>query len=134
MPVPSRFVHVGLAGLAAALVVVLAPASAQDTAKGDATKGHDVFATNCGICHSDLAAGDGAKLSLFGVAGRKAGGATGYTYSDAMTSSGITWTDDKLDAFITAPATVVPGTEMYFGGLDKADDRANVIAYLKSLK
>jgi cytochrome c len=128
MPTSARTLRAIAAGFAVSMITVSA-ASAQDAAKGHAT-----FDAICSGCHSDVKDDNGAKLSLFGVVGRKAGMATGFSYSSAMTASGITWTPDKIDAFITSPATVVPDTAMYFGGLDDPADRANVITYLKTLK
>jgi len=128
MPTSARPLRVLAAGFAVSLIS-LSAASAQD-----ASKGHDTFEAMCSGCHSDVKDDNGAKLSLFGVVGRKAGTAPGFSYSSAMTGSGITWTPDKIDAFITSPGTVVPDTAMYFGGLTDPADRANVIAYLKTLK
>ena len=128
MPSSMRIASTLAAGLAAALIAQGA-ASAQDMAKG-----HDIFNSMCSGCHSDVKDDNGAKLSLFGVVGRKAGTASGFSYSPAMTGSGITWTPDKIDAFITSPDALVSGTAMYFGGLADPADRANVIAYLKTLK
>jgi cytochrome c len=72
--------------------------------------------------------------SLFGVVGRPAGTAPGYNYSEANKSSGKTWDDATLDTYLTNPKALVPGTKMVFPGLPDAADRANVIAYLDTLK
>jgi len=132
MPSPSSLLHsLGRAAAGGALLslIALGAAHAQDAAKG-----RDTFAAMCSGCHSDVKDDNGAKLSLFGVVGRKAGSVADFTYSPAMTASGITWTPDKIDAFIASPNAVVSGTAMYFGGLSDPADRANVIAYLKTLK
>ena len=47
---------------------------------------------------------------------------------------GLTWDDDTLDKFLTKPKKFLKGTKMGFPGLKKDDQRADVIAYLKSLK
>jgi cytochrome c len=57
-----------------------------------------------------------------------------FAYSDPMKQSGITWTPDKIDAYITRPKKLVPGGKMKYDGLDDAAARADVIAYLLSLK
>lgn len=88
----------------------------------------------CSVCHS---AEPGKTLigpSLFGVVGRAAGSVEGYAYSPAMKSSGITWTAETLDAFITSPHSVVAGTKMAYPGLHDAEKRADVIRYLETLK
>jgi cytochrome c len=128
MPSSSRLICAVAAGFAA--LSIHGAANAQDAAKGA-----DVFNTNCSGCHSADKGGDSSvKLSLFGVVGRKAGSVAEFSYSPAMTGSGVTWTPDKLDAFIASPNDVVAGTAMYFPGLADPADRANVIAYLKTLK
>ena len=103
-------------------------------AAGNATAGAQLFA-RCAMCHSN-AKGDGNKIgpNLFGVVGRKAGTAPQFSYSPAMKSAGFVWTDDRLDAYIKSPATVVPNNKMMFAGLPSATQRADLIAYLDTLK
>jgi cytochrome c len=72
--------------------------------------------------------------ALNGVVGREAGKAEGYKYSDAMTGAGLTWDEATLNEFLTKPKDKVPGTKMIFGGLKKDDQRADLIAYLKTFK
>ncbi len=103
-------------------------------AAGDATAGQALFKTKCGICHSPVAGQNRVGPSLFGVVGRPAGTAPGYNYSEANKSSGKTWDDATLDTYLTNPKALVPGTKMVFPGLPDAADRANVIAYLDTLK
>lgn len=111
----------GLAGMSVA-------ASAQDVAKGRA-----VF-LRCGACHTIDAGEPKMGPDLGAVYGRKAGTLAGYAYSPAMKSAGVTWDAGTLDTFLAAPRSLVPGTRMAFPGLANAADRANVIAYLKSLR
>lgn len=101
----------------------------------DARKGADVFAEECGDCHS-LTAGKNKKgPSLHGVVGRKAATLADFAgYSDAMKQSGITWSADRIDAYITQPRKTVAGGKMKYDGLDDAAARADVIAYLMSAK
>ncbi|MBW8734160.1 MAG: c-type cytochrome [Asticcacaulis sp.] len=87
----------------------------------------------CRACHSVEKGKTGIGPSLYGIIGRKAGSVPGFTYSKAMTASGLTWDDAALDAFITAPQAKVPGTRMPYGGLKDAAKRQAVIAYLKTL-
>jgi cytochrome c len=72
--------------------------------------------------------------NLFGVSDRNSGELAGYAYSSAMKGAGLTWTPEKLAAFITAPQTVVPGTKMAFGGLKDPEKVKEVVKYLESLK
>ena len=109
--------------------------SSHSWAAGDPKKGADVFAEECGDCHS-VAPGKNKKgPSLLGVNGRKAGSVADFSgYSDAMKQSGIAWNADKIDAYIYQPRKVVPAGKMKYDGLAEAGARADVIAYLTSLK
>jgi cytochrome c len=69
---------------------------------------------------------------LSGVFGRTAGTIAGARYSKAMTASGMTWDEQTLDAFLTEPTKALPGTTMSVR-LPNPQDRADVIAYLKTL-
>jgi cytochrome c len=101
---------------------------------GDAAKGKIVF-QRCAICHRvEKDGGNGLGPNLFGVVGRKAGTAASFNYSAAMKNSGITWTADKLDAYIEHPAVTVPGNHMAFAGIGDAGQRGDVVAYLATLK
>lgn len=98
---------------------------------GDATHGKQVF-MQCKTCHAVEEGKNMIGPSLAGIIGRAAGSVAGYSYSAANKNSGITWSEDKLFQYLEKPARVVPGTKMAFGGLAKAQDRADVIAYLKA--
>jgi cytochrome c len=114
------------------MMSLMAVSAAQ--AAGNAKAGEQLFA-RCGMCHSN-AKGDGNKIgpNLFGVVGRKAGTAPQFSYSPAMKSAGFVWTNDKLDAWIKSPATLVPNNKMMFAGIPSAAQRADLIAYLDTLR
>jgi cytochrome c len=104
-------------------------------AGGDAKHGADVFAEECGDCHSPLPGKDKKGPTLTGVIGRKAGTVTSFAgYSDAMKSSGIVWSAERMDTYIAAPKKVVPAGKMKYDGLADAGARADVIAFVMSLK
>jgi cytochrome c len=109
-------------------------ASHSACAAGDAAAGLALFKAKCAICHSAVAGQNHLGPSLFGVVGRRAGTAPGYSYSEANKTSGKTWDDATLDTYLTNPKALVPGTKMMFPGLPDATDRGNVIAYLDTLK
>ena len=121
----SRLTAVGtiVAGMLAA-----GTAHAQDAAKGE-----QVF-RQCGVCHATEAGVTKLGPSLAGVVGRAAGTAPGFAYSDAMKAYGKVWDKTTLDAYLTNPAATVPSGKMIFAGLKDATQRADVIAYLESLK
>ena len=98
---------------------------------GDAAKGEKVFA-QCKACHVAEAGKNRVGPSLWAVVGRSAGSMPGFNYSKANKESGVTWSEDVLFTYLEAPAKFMPGTRMAFGGLKKPQDRADVIAYLKT--
>jgi cytochrome c len=108
------------------------PAYADVSAKADAAAGEKV-AGKCKACHHF----DGTNATgphLNGVVGRARGTVEGFGYSDAMKSKNDPWTPEELYAFLKSPKGYVPGTKMGFAGLASPEDRANVIAYLTTLK
>ena len=66
-----------------------------------------------------------------GVVGRKAGTYPGFDYSTANKDSGIVWTPEELDKYLTNPAAVVPHTKMIFPGIKDDKKRKDIIAYLE---
>jgi cytochrome c len=102
---------------------------------GDAAKGEAVFA-KCKACHTiDQGGANGIGPNLFGVHGEAvAGDRGGYAFSDALKGKGGTWDDATLDAWLAGPAKFAQGTKMTFAGISDPQQRADVIAYLKSKK
>ncbi len=82
--------------------------------------------------HVPLAAAgkDDSRLSQFGVVGRPSASVAGYPYSDATKAANKIWDAAALDVYLVKPQAMAPGAKMAFVGLPKAEDRANVIAYL----
>jgi cytochrome c len=114
-------------GLVAALVFAAGTAQAADAAKGE-----KAFA-KCKACHTiDKGGKNRVGPNLHGVVGRKAGTVDGYKYSKGMMESGLTWDEATLDKYLEKPKDVVPKTKMAFAGVKKADERADLIAYLKA--
>ena len=118
----STIVVTGLALLAAgSSLSLLGQGQAQATGK-------QLFEKRCGGCHALDRDKEGPRLG--GVYGRTAGSVDSFQYSDALKKSGITWNDESLDQWLTDPERVVPGNDMAFH-LEKADERRQIIAYLK---
>jgi cytochrome c len=107
--------------------------SAQAQAAGDATAGKKAFA-QCAVCHSVVAGQNRVGPSLAGVAGRKIAAYPKFNYSAALKAKTGNWTDANLNTWITKPMAWAPGTRMAFAGIADAKRRADVIAYLKTLK
>lgn len=118
-----------------ALVAALVGIAGSAHAAGDPAHGAEIFDLNCSACHS-IAPVLRNKLgpSLFGVVGRKAGSVETYSYSPAIPGTGLTWTPENLDAYLTNPKKVAPDNRMKFDGLPSADDRADIIAFLSQQK
>jgi|SRR5437762_13797117 len=97
-------------------------------AAGDAAHGKAIYESLCTACHSlDY---NGVGPAHRGVFGRKAGSAAAYSYSDAVKSSAIVWTDQTLGQWLANPEKLIPGQKMGFS-VPNAQERADVIAYLK---
>ncbi len=112
----------------AAIAFSASGAHAQDVAAGET-----VF-KKCQACHT-VAEGGANKVgpNLWGIIGSTAGARdNGFRYSSALADSGVAWTDDSLDQYLADPRGFIKGNRMAFAGLRKDEDRANVIAYLKS--
>lgn len=120
-----------------AVIAAIAGFSTTAMAEGDAAKGENVF-KKCKICHQ---VGEGAKNQvgpqLNGIIGRKAGSLADFNYSPAMKEAGekgLVWNEESIAKYAENPKDFVPKNKMAFVGLKKEDERADVIAYLKTLK
>ena len=99
---------------------------------GDPKNGEKIFKARAAQCHTLSKSSRGVGPSLFGVFGRRSGSETGFNYSEAMSRHSHVWTEETLNAFLENPKKFMPGTKMSFAGLKKPEDRADLIAYLKS--
>lgn len=100
----------------------------------DAAAGKKVF-RRCMACHTvDEGGANKVGPNLWGIFGSTPGSrANGFNYSKALKDSGIVWDDATLSAYLENPRKAVPKTRMSFAGLKKAEQRDDVIAYLKSV-
>ncbi|MGJ7515661.1 c-type cytochrome [Pseudomonas baetica] len=121
--------RVSLFGL---LSVTLAQAAVAADCAPVQSRGAEVFANECGVCHS-VSKGMAGMMgpNLAGVVGRKSGSLEGFNYSQAMRSKNIDWQAENIEQLITQPQAYVPGTYMPYMGLASADDRQAVVCYLK---
>ena len=97
----------------------------------DATRGAKVF-KKCTSCHNaDNGGANGTGPNLWNVVGAPAGGKSGFKYSGAMASSGLTWDYETLNDYLAKPTRYLSGTNMNFVGLKKETDRVAVIELLR---
>ena len=99
-------------------------------AEGDPARGEAKF-QECAACHKLEAGVNNVGPSLHGVIGRKAGEIADFRYSPAIKRSGITWTPEAINKFITDPQAMVPANRMPYAGLADPAARADLIAYLQ---
>jgi cytochrome c len=111
-----------------ALLMTLS-AGCSASAAGDAARGEARF-QDCAACHKLEAGVNNVGPSLHGIFTRKAGEIADFRYSPAMKRSGIVWTPETLEKFISDPQAMVPGNRMPYAGMAGASDRADLIAYL----
>ena len=119
------------------------PAAAEETVSiaallqdADPAAGESAF-RKCQACHTpDQGGANKVGPNLWDIVNRPIASHEGFSYSSAMrefAADGATWDYDHLNEFLLAPKSYVKGTAMAFAGLRKDDERANVIAYLRTL-
>ena len=101
-------------------------------ASADASAGSGVF-RKCQACHKVEDGANGTGPHLYNVVGRDIASVDGFGYSDTLAGMEGDWTPEALNAFLENPRDYAPGTTMGFAGLNKVEDRADVIAYLQSI-
>lgn len=100
---------------------------------GDAAAGQRVY-LQCQSCHAIEPGANRLGPTLHGIVGRSSGSVQGFNYSAANRDAGIVWTPEKLFQYLENPRRVVPGTTMAFAGIGDPQRRADLIAYLATLR
>jgi cytochrome c len=118
---------------AVVLAMVMPFAITGSCAAADVAAGKTIF-EKCALCHTAEPGKNKVGPSLFGIVGRHSASLKSYDYSDAMKNFNHVWTPQTLNTYLTDPRAMVPGTKMIFPGIKDAKDRANLIAYLGTLK
>lgn len=123
----KSFLRIASIAAAAAALPVAA------VADGDAEAGKKAY-RKCAICHPVEPGKAKIGPTLFGVYGSPAAKAEGFAFSTAMKNTDIVWNEETLDKYLQNPRQMIPGTRMAFAGVRSEKERADIIAYLKTLK
>lgn len=98
---------------------------------GDVARGDRIF-MQCRTCHAVEPGVNKVGPSLHGIVGRESGTIPNFRYSNANKNSDVIWDEATLFAYLENPRQFMPGTTMSFVGLRQPQQRADVIAYLKT--
>lgn len=115
------------------MIAIASSATAEGDQDCDNERGRRLF-VKCLACHT--AKPDAGHLSgpnLWGVAGRPAGSALEYDYSDALAASGIIWDRYTLGAYVADPSGYLPGTRMVMAPIRNPDEQAALGCYIETL-
>ncbi len=103
-------------------------------AAADVASGDSLAKKQCASCHTFNEGGKaGVGPNLYGVVGTGRAQAAGFNYSAAIKGKPGSWSFEDLNAWIAKPAAFAPGTRMTYQGLKSPQQRADLIAYLRSL-
>ena len=113
-------------------VVLTVFATAASAQSGDATRGERLFNQQCKACHTVEKGGPNTiGPNLFGILGKKAAAVEGFSFSEAMQKSGITWDDKTMAEYLKDPKARVPDGKMVYAGLKQQAQLDDMVAYLK---
>lgn len=88
----------------------------------------------CGACHNFVEGGaNKVGPNLWNIVGAPIAGVDGFRYSNALSGMGGVWTFDALNDWLYNPRAFAAGTSMAYRGVKDTQDRANLVAYLRSL-
>jgi cytochrome c len=116
-----------------ALLAATAAAAQMALPEKKPADGATLFKQQCATCHTTTSSEPTRQgPSLFKIVGQPAGKVDGFRYSAGFAKADFTWDDARLDAYLTNPQVIIPGSVMAYRQ-PKAETRAAIIAYLKEL-
>jgi len=131
--------HIAVADAAPAAASAAAPAAdlapiGPKLKDANVDKGKALFQQQCFTCHTvDKGGANKVGPNLWSLVGRKKASHDGFSYSSALQGKGGDWSYEDINHMIFKPQGYVRGTKMAFAGLVKEQDRADVIAYLRTM-
>jgi cytochrome c len=103
-------------------------------ASANVEAGKALFQRQCATCHTtDKGGPNKVGPNQWDIVGRKKASHEGFSYSSALQAKGGEWTYDDINHMIFKPQAFVRGTKMAFAGLPKEQERADIIAYLRTM-
>ena len=130
----TRWIRAAVVLVGGLNLATTAIAEVSDTGKQAMIKaGQILFEHRCRSCHADDPSLKSYGPSLVGVVGRKAGSVDGFTYSDALKSSGLVWTAESLRAWMANNTGIMPGTRMRHVGITDTSEQDFILEYLRSI-
>ena len=115
------------------LLLVLSVPALAETPEGDAERGRLKFGS-CRTCHyPEQAVGHNNGPSLWNIFNKRVGSQPGFDYySDALKQADFVWLPELMKVWLADPQNFLPGNMMMSKGIADAQDRADVIEYLKT--
>lgn len=101
---------------------------------GDADNGALIYQDACGQCHQLNPGLNKKGPQLMNIYGAPAAKLTDYTYSEGLAASGWVWDAETLDTYIADAEKAMPDSKMLSDPMPDAKERADVIAYLSTLR
>nr|XP_004656962.2 cytochrome c-like [Jaculus jaculus] len=98
---------------------------------GEVEKDKKIFVQKCAQCHIVERGGKHRTNGFHGLYGRKAGQATGFSYTDANKNKGIIWGEDTLMEYLENHKKYISGRSMIFTGNKEKGERAGLVDYFK---
>lgn len=132
-------IQIGEAVAVAAAPAAAAPAPLEPIgpllASASVANGQTLAQRQCASCHSFNQGGrNGVGPNLYGTIGAKHAHVEGFAYSAALKAKGNEpWTNEAMNAWLLKPSAYAAGTKMAFAGINNTAQRADVVAYLRSI-